>query len=113
MSEAGPGADDEGEHCHLYRGVAPLCDTTETNMPQTGAERQAAWRERRHRRIAALEAAANEAREPEVARRVLAHHMAWALSVGGRTAFAEEMRLLNRALRDEGAAWRIAEIASR
>ncbi len=82
-------------------------------MAKTGAERQAEWRERGRRRIAELEAAANEAREPDVARRVLAHHMAWALTVGGRTAFAEEMRLLNRALRDEGASWRIAEIAPR
>ncbi len=82
-------------------------------MAKTGAERQAAWRERRLRRVDELEAAASKAREPDVARRVLAHYVAWAASIGGRTAFAEEMRLLNRALRDEGAAWRIAEIAPR
>ncbi len=84
-------------------------------MAMSSAQKSAAWRSRHKERIRALEVAAGKEREPDVdaARQVLARHMAEALTAGGRTAFAEEMRLLNRALRDEGAAWRIANIETR
>ncbi len=52
--------------------------------------------------IAELEAAARE-RDVDIARRALARHMADELATGGSKALAKEIRLLNRALRDEGA----------
>ncbi len=81
-------------------------------MAKTGAERQAAGRERRRRRLAELEAAA---REPDVntARQALARHIADELVTGGSEAFVWEIRLLNRALLDEGASWRITDVATR
>ncbi len=77
-------------------------------MPQTGAERQAAWRERRQRRIAELEAAANEP-DVDIARRALARHLAEELATGGDEAFFREIRLLNWALKAEGSPWLISE----
>ncbi len=77
-------------------------------MAKTGAERQAAWRERGRRRIAQLEAAA---REPDiaVARRALARSMAEALRVGGDEAFFREIYRFNGALKAEGSSWSISE----
>ncbi len=80
-------------------------------MAKTGAERQAAWRERRRQRIAELEAAAREP-DVDVARQALARHIADELVTPGSEAFVWEIRLLNRALRDEGASWRITDAGS-
>ncbi len=81
-------------------------------MAKTGAERQAAWRKRQQRQIAELEAAAREP-DVDVARQALAQHMAEALAVGGPERFFDEIAQLNRALKSEGAAWRISEVAAR
>ncbi len=77
-------------------------------MAKTNAQRQAAWRKRRQRRIAKLEAAANEP-DVDVARRALARHVAEELATGGDEAFFREIRQLNKALKAEGSSWLISE----